>query len=103
MKIMGSNQYSNCPEYISNDLLNEDWAFKIHSQSLERLNQRGGMSPFEIYLNVNKIKYRECKEIDPEFDDKQAVVWLRNFLDLDKAISNIGNDGGTDIMGVNER
>lgn len=39
------------PSEYPTELLNEAWAYRIHGQSLDRLNQRGGMSPYEIYLN----------------------------------------------------
>lgn len=47
--------------YVDWDCLNEDWALMIHGQTLERLAERGGLSPKEIVLNVErrKISYLE--------------------------------------------
>lgn len=87
MKIMNYNDFENCPKEIDDLLLHEDWAQKIHSQTLKRLNERGGLSPFEIFMNVNKISYRDAIEHFPQ-GDEQAIIWLKDFLELDKAISD---------------
>jgi len=43
-----------CSEYVDVTKLNSDWAIRNHSQSLETLASRGGLSPVEIWFNVNK-------------------------------------------------
>ncbi len=42
-----------CPLTIPWDALNEEWAMKNHGQTLEHLDSRGGLSPAEIWSNVN--------------------------------------------------
>jgi len=49
--------------YVDWDCLNEDWALKIHGQTLKRLAERGGLSPEEIFLNVECKKASEIKNI----------------------------------------
>lgn len=39
-------------------LLNEEWAKRNHSQSLNRLNERGGLSPCEALANIEKRPYK---------------------------------------------
>lgn len=43
------------PDYFPWSLLNEKNAQKFHSQTLERLNERGGLTCEEIYCNVMGI------------------------------------------------
>jgi hypothetical protein len=62
------------PNVIPNDLLNEDWAINIHGQSLDRLNQRGGMAPNELIGNIKKLNRKEIS-IYPE---KNAILEIRN-------------------------
>lgn len=40
-------------------LMNEEWAQRNHSQSLARLNERGGMTVFEILANICRREYSE--------------------------------------------
>ena len=51
-------KYPNCPKEIPDSMLNEKNANRIHMQSLKRLNERGGMSPVEIILNIEGGEYR---------------------------------------------
>lgn len=51
------------PDTIPDSLLNADWALRIHGQTLERLNERGGLSLAEIVVNVKKLSYREFDKI----------------------------------------
>lgn len=50
-------KYPDCPKEIPMSLLNEANAFGIHGQSLERLNERGGLSPIEIIGNIRNLPY----------------------------------------------
>ena len=52
-------KYPNCPKEVPNSLLNEENAQRIHSQSLKRLNERGGMCPLEIIANIERKSYRQ--------------------------------------------
>ena len=54
MKILG-RVFDGLPEKVPFSILDEEWAQKIHRQSLDRLNERGGLCPAEIYWNIHKI------------------------------------------------
>lgn len=60
MKIMdkkdwrGTVLFPELPDEFPDALLSEDWAKKIHGQTLKRLNERGGMSVTELLMNLNK-------------------------------------------------
>tara|TARA_R110000765_G_scaffold78399_4_gene154098 strand:- start:882 stop:1160 length:279 start_codon:yes stop_codon:yes gene_type:complete len=54
MKILG-RKWSELPSSVPFSILSEEWAQNIHRQSLDRLNERGGMCPLEIYLNIEKL------------------------------------------------
>lgn len=45
-----------CPESIPWFVLDEEWAKKIHYQTLEQLASRGGLCAFEIALNYNRLE-----------------------------------------------
>lgn len=49
-------KYTGYPKTVPFSLLNEDWAQNIHGQTLDRLAERGGMSPDEIVMNMSRIK-----------------------------------------------
>lgn len=59
--VMGTNPRI----YINKNLLNEDWALKIHGQTLDRLAERGGLAPIEIFANVARLLFKDFKLIDP--------------------------------------
>ncbi len=42
---------------IPMNMLNEEWAQKNHSQSLERLNDRGGLAVSEVIAIIEKRKW----------------------------------------------
>ena len=42
-------------------MLDEQHAQRIHTQSLQRLNERGGLSPTEILLNINRAELSTIK------------------------------------------
>ena len=56
------------------ELLNEEKAYKIHGQTLKRLNERGGLSYFEIYLNLSE---QTTLDYDKGFD---YYNWVLNKL-----------------------
>lgn len=37
------------------EMLDERWAMKVHGQTLDKLNSRGGMSVIEIIMNVKNL------------------------------------------------
>jgi len=53
-------------------ILNEEWAFEIHKQSLDTLNSRGGMSYQEIYANIKHLPIEDICKIS-EVDAKKCV------------------------------
>lgn len=50
-----------CPKEVPDSMLNEQWAERIHGQTLKRLNERGGMGINEIMANINHTPFREIK------------------------------------------
>lgn len=52
------------PNEIPDEMLNDEHAHNIHSQSLIRLNQRGGMSVTEIICNIYKYDFRTLLRLD---------------------------------------
>ena len=54
MKVLG-RVFDGLPDKVPFSILSEEWAQKIHRQTLDRLNERGGLCPAEIYWNINKI------------------------------------------------
>lgn len=76
MKIMdnykndGSKIFDNLPYSIPNEMLNEDWAEKIHSQTLKRLDERGGMSIRELIINIKRMPTSEYRKF---FDNSETT------------------------------
>ncbi|MBO0947315.1 hypothetical protein [Fibrella forsythiae] len=62
-----------CPEYVPMRLLNEEWAQRNHGQSLQRLNERGGLSVCEILANMSKRRWHPVA-------DNIAVAELNTLL-----------------------
>lgn len=69
------------PETFPNELLDEGWTDKIHSQTLKRLNERGGLSPMEIMMNVNKWTFQEGMK-QWELHGKSELPFMKMVLDL---------------------
>jgi hypothetical protein len=63
------------PKSIPFELLNEDWAKINHSQTLTRLAERGGMSPYEIYLNIQRTLF-EYKTKDGFYQDQNWMPFI---------------------------
>jgi hypothetical protein len=53
--------------YIAISLLDEEWALRVHSQTLGRLAERGGMSHEEIVANVEKLHFSAISAIDKSY------------------------------------
>jgi len=53
-----------CPHFVRWDALDEGWALRIHHQTLERLADRGGLSPAEIFINVRHLRYYKVPDVD---------------------------------------
>jgi hypothetical protein len=62
------------PDEVPNEMLNQDWAMKIHSQTLERLNERGGLTVLEILINIKKIGWPNRS------DTKEDVIELKKLI-----------------------
>lgn len=56
--VITRNAGEQCPAFVRWDSLNEEWAQKNHSQSLEELARRGGLDPTEVVANVEKRAWR---------------------------------------------
>lgn len=55
----GKKIFPELPDNFPNELLDEDWAQRIHSQSLDTLNSRGGLGITELLMNLKKIKFND--------------------------------------------
>lgn len=51
------------PDFVRWDKLSEDQAYIGHGQTLERLAERGGLSPREIVANVKGLHFREIRGV----------------------------------------
>ncbi len=66
-------RYPDCPKQVPMRLLNEQWAQRVHMQSLKRLNERGGMCPTEIMANIYKVEPTTLKE-ETAIADLKAIL-----------------------------
>ena len=69
------NAPSGCAKTVPLVQLNDEHAYKVHSQSLKRLAERGGLCPEEIFLNKHKLKYGA--EVD-----RDAAIKLVNEMNM---------------------
>lgn len=76
-------KYPDCPKSVPFELLNEEQAMKNHSQTLDRLNERGGMSPIEIVANVLK---KDCLWILLYDNTDQAIKVINSWLKKEEPI-----------------
>lgn len=76
MKVMveyhiSTNKFPDCPKEIPMRLLSEEWAKNNHGQTLDRLNQRGGMGVMEVLDNLKRQKLTlGFKEVTQEYVDE---------------------------------
>jgi hypothetical protein len=66
------------PLQFPDELLDADHAHRIHGQTLQRLNERGGLCVEEIVLNVNRLPYSEYKNMDFKECLQQVREWIKN-------------------------
>lgn len=52
------------PQHVVWTSLREDRALTNHSQTLDRLAERGGLSPEEIVCNMLDISYSDFRKLD---------------------------------------
>ena len=78
MTVMTSDK--DCPKQIPFAMLSERMAESVHSQSLKRLNERGGMSPVEIIANIEK---EDCFKSSYKLQDESYyIAKLKKYLKL---------------------
>lgn len=56
---------------------NDEHAKAIHSQTLERLNERGGMGLNEMVGNIQKLTLRQIMDLD----SKDAIIIIKKLID----------------------
>ena len=78
MTVMTSDK--DCPKRIPFAMLSEKMAYEVHSQTLKRLNERGGMSPIEIVANIEKFNPFGSKY--NSFDEQLYITKLKKYLKL---------------------
>lgn len=81
-----SEKRKDIPDYFPWHLLNEENAKSYHSQTLERLNERGGLCVEEIYCNVTSTEYHKVS-----FDHDKVIDWVKQ--QIEKA-GSFGRDNG---------
>jgi len=70
------------PDEIPNEKLNEDWAIRVHSQTLKRLNERGGMTVTELLMNLRGMTLHDYfmkygyNYVTTESDAKELLTLL---------------------------
>ena len=67
------------PQFVDWSVLNREQAFTNHGQTLERLAERGGLSPDEIVANIERRKWRPMK-----IEDALAAISAHTF-DVERA------------------
>lgn len=84
-RVLG-NLPDNCPRYIPWGVVapHEEQALKNHDQTLERLNERGGLAPEELFAVLQDKHWRETEGMC----DREAAVDF-----LLKRIEEFNNDG----------
>lgn len=67
------------PDYIPWKMIepHREQAMKNHDQTLERLNERGGLSPMELYAVIHD---RDCFEVMKEMTESFCIEWLNKKL-----------------------
>ncbi len=64
----------NMPTHIPWDMLDEDMAQENHSQTLTRLNERGGLCVTEMLANIHKQRRRDWTVTQETVDELNALV-----------------------------
>ncbi len=68
----------NVPIEVPDNMLNNEWSHRNHSQSLDRLSQRGGMGVLEILDNIHQrtLSARKCLQSDVDELNKLLTTTL---------------------------
>jgi len=64
----------NVPSFVPFKLLNEKQAQSNHSQSLDKLNSRGGLGVLEILDIIHNRKWSDRVEIQKEVDELNSII-----------------------------
>lgn len=65
------------PLSVPMEWLNDETAKSIHSQSLQMLKSRGGMSYSEIVCNMHKGNWNQLEKLD----EYKCMIYLRNKIE----------------------
>jgi hypothetical protein len=71
-----------CPEKIPFQMLSERQAQSNHNQTLKRLNERGGMSAFELVANIERKGLGEMQKEHDLYDKSYWATKLKKYLKL---------------------
>jgi hypothetical protein len=73
-------EFPDCPRWVDWTILepNEKQAVVNHSQSLEKLASRGGLSPHEIYAIMHEMKVAQIT-------DQEAVDYLCSLTNMERS------------------
>lgn len=76
MKVHSSSRslWKNCPQFVPYELLNEERAKRNHDQTLDRLNERGGMGCMEILDNINDRRLTNRNETQQDADELAKIL-----------------------------
>lgn len=80
--VLDKTLIAKCPRSIPWDLIapHEEQAQINHSQSLQRLAERGGLSPLEMYCVMNHLRFRDGKH----FGEDNAIKYILELVDPKK-------------------
>lgn len=78
----------NCPESVPFELLNEKFAMTIHGQTLDQLNNRGGLSVREICGNVLGVDPEKLPQYSNEWGVTTILKWIENMNRLPNVPAN---------------
>jgi len=67
-------------------LMNESHAQKIHSQSLERLDERGGMGYLEIIVNIFGLSFQELIRVGETKEHGDLLKHIKECLEEKSAV-----------------
>jgi hypothetical protein len=65
----------NVPDSVPYEILNEEWAQRNHSQTLTRLNERGGLCVLEMLNNIDKKRLDFRGATQSEVDRLNEIVY----------------------------
>jgi len=68
----------NVPEEIPMQLLNEEQAQNNHRQTLQRLNERGGLGVLEMLDNIHKRRLTSRTETQADVDELNNIIKTHN-------------------------